>query len=277
MDEAGELRLRFTLAALLGVPVIAFSMVPRAGSSPPGSGSRWRLASVVVWVCGWPFHRAAVVNARHGASTMDTLVSMGVTVSYLWSLYALVFGEAGMIGMRHEFSLLPRPTTSGDIYLEVAVGVTVFLLLGRWLEARSKRSAGAALRSLLTLGAKDVSVLRDGVETRVPIGRLRVGERFLVRPGERIATDGLVVEGSSAVDALDGHRRVGAGRGRRGRFRRRRDGQRRWPAGRRGVVGRRGHAARADGAARRAGPGGQGCRCNGWRTGCRPCSSRSSC
>ncbi|SDL62039.1 Cu+-exporting ATPase [Lentzea albidocapillata subsp. violacea] len=158
------------------------------------------LASVVVWVGGWPFHRAAFVNARHGASTMDTLVSMGVTVSYLWSLYALVFGEAGVIGMRHEFSLLPRPTTSGDIYLEVAVGVTVFLLLGRWLEARSKRSAGAALRSLLALGAKDVAVLRDGVETRVPIGRLRVGERFVVRPGERIATDGLVVDGSSAVD-----------------------------------------------------------------------------
>ncbi|RDI29909.1 heavy metal translocating P-type ATPase [Lentzea flaviverrucosa] len=199
VDEAGELRLRVTLAAVLGVPVIAFSMVP-AWQFPTWQWVSLALASVVVWVCGWPFHRAAFVNARHGASTMDTLVSMGVTVSYLWSLYALVFGEAGVIGMRHEFSLLPRPTTSGDIYLEVAVGVTVFLLLGRWLEARSKRSAGAALRSLLALGAKDVAVLRDGAETRVPVGQLRVGERFVVRPGERIATDGLVVDGSSAVD-----------------------------------------------------------------------------
>ncbi|GAA3638022.1 Cu+-exporting ATPase [Lentzea atacamensis] len=198
-DEAGELRLRFGLAAALGVPVIAFSMIP-ALQFPTWQWVSLALASVVVWVCGWPFHRAAAINARHGASTMDTLVSMGVTVSYLWSLYALVFGEAGMIGMRHEFSLLPRPTTSGDIYLEVAVGVTVFLLLGRWLEARSKRSAGAALRSLLALGAKDVSVLRDGVETRIPVAALQVGEQFVVRPGERIATDGLVVEGSSAVD-----------------------------------------------------------------------------
>ncbi|MGI5504206.1 heavy metal translocating P-type ATPase [Lentzea sp. CA-135723] len=199
VDEAGELRLRVVLAVALGVPVIAFSMVP-AWQFPTWQWVSLALASVVVWVCGWPFHRAAFVNARHGASTMDTLVSMGVTVSYLWSLYALVFGDAGAIGMRHEFSLLPRPTTSGDIYLEVAVGVTVFLLLGRWLEARSKRSAGAALRSLLALGAKDVAVLRDGVETRVPVGQLRVASRFVVRPGERIATDGLVVEGSSAVD-----------------------------------------------------------------------------
>ncbi|MCP2249826.1 heavy metal translocating P-type ATPase [Lentzea aerocolonigenes] len=199
VDEAGDLRLRFVLAAALGVPVIAFSMVP-AWQFPVWQWVSLALASVVVWVCGWPFHRAALVNARHGASTMDTLVSMGVTVSYLWSLFALVFGDAGMIGMRHEFSLLPRPVGSGDIYLEVAVGVTVFLLLGRWLEARSKRSAGAALRSLLALGAKDVAVLRDGVEIRVPVGHLRTGERFVVRPGERIATDGLVVEGSSAVD-----------------------------------------------------------------------------
>ncbi|MCX2948115.1 heavy metal translocating P-type ATPase [Lentzea sp. NEAU-D7] len=199
VDEAGELRLRVTLAAALGMPVIAFSMIP-AWQFPTWQWVSLALASVVVWVCGWPFHRAAFVNARHGASTMDTLVSMGVTVSYLWSLYALVFGEAGTVGMRHEFSLLPRLGTSGDIYLEVAVGVTVFLLLGRWLEARSKRSAGAALRSLLALGAKDVAVLRDGVETRVPIGRLRAGDRFVVRPGERVATDGLVVDGSSAVD-----------------------------------------------------------------------------
>ncbi|SDF61329.1 Cu+-exporting ATPase [Lentzea fradiae] len=201
-DESGELGLRFALAAVLGVPVIVVSMVP-ALQFPVWQWTALALASVVVWVCGWPFHRAAAVNARHGASTMDTLVSMGVTVSYLWSLYALVFGEAGTIGMRHEFSFF-RPaamSASGDIYLEVAVGVTVFLLLGRWLEARSKRSAGAAMRSLFALGAKDVAVLRDGVESRVPIAQLRVGERFVVRPGERIATDGAVVEGSSAVDS----------------------------------------------------------------------------
>ncbi|USX50457.1 cation-translocating P-type ATPase [Lentzea sp. HUAS12] len=198
-DEADELGLRVVLAAALGVPVIVFSMVP-AWQFPTWQWVSMVLASMVVLVCGWPFHRAAFVNARHGTTTMDTLVSMGVLVSYVWSLYALFFGEAGVIGMRHEFSLMPRPTTSGDIYLEVAVGVTVFVLLGRWLEARSKRSAGVALRALLALGAKDVAVLRDGVETRVPVGRLRVGSRFVVRPGERIATDGLVVEGSSAVD-----------------------------------------------------------------------------
>ncbi len=198
-DRAGELRDRVTVAAFLGAPVVALSMVP-AWQFPGWQWFSLALASTVVWVCGWPFHRAAAVNARHGASTMDTLVSMGVVVAYLWSLYALVFGEAGALGMTHGFSLVPRPSTTGDIYLEVAVGVTVFLLLGRWLEARSKRRAGAALRAMLELGAKDVSVLADGVETRVPVSRLKVGQRFVVRPGERIATDGLVVEGASAVD-----------------------------------------------------------------------------
>ncbi|GAA1347361.1 heavy metal translocating P-type ATPase [Saccharothrix algeriensis] len=197
--EAGELGERVAIAALLGAPVVVLSMVP-AWQFPGWQWFSLALAAVVVWVCGWPFHRAAAVNARHGASTMDTLVSMGVVVAFLWSLYALVFGEAGALGMRHGFSLVPRPSTTGDIYLEVAVGVTVFLLLGRWLEARSKRRAGSALRALLELGAKDVSVLEDGRETRVPIARLGVGRRFVVRPGERIATDGVVVEGSSAVD-----------------------------------------------------------------------------
>ncbi|MEV0676659.1 heavy metal translocating P-type ATPase [Actinosynnema sp. NPDC050436] len=198
-DPAGELGRRVAVAAGLGVPVIVLSMVP-AWQFPGWQWFALALASTVVWVCGWPFHRAAAVNARHGASTMDTLVSMGVVVAYLWSLYALVFGEAGALGMRHGFSLVPRPSTTGDIYLEVAVGVTVFLLLGRWLEARSKRRAGAALRAMLELGAKDVAVVEDGVETRVPVGELRVGRRFVIRPGERIATDGVVVEGSSAVD-----------------------------------------------------------------------------
>jgi Cu+-exporting ATPase len=198
-EETADLRLRFVIAAALGLPVITLSMIPPL-QFPVWQWFSLALAGVVVWVCGWPFHRAAAVNLRHGSSTMDTLVSMGVAVSYLWSLYALVLGEAGMPGMRHEFSLVPRPSSTADIYLEVAVGVTMFLLLGRWLEARSKRRAGAALRALLALGAKDVAVLRDGREHRIPVEQLRVGERFLVRPGERIATDGVVDEGSSAVD-----------------------------------------------------------------------------
>ncbi|GLZ31385.1 carbonate dehydratase [Lentzea sp. NBRC 105346] len=198
-EEPDDLGPRFGIAAFLGLPVIALAMVPPL-QFPAWQWVSLALASVVVWVCGWPFHRAAAVNLRHGSSTMDTLVSMGVTVAYLWSVYALVFGSAGMIGMTHRFSLVPRPSTSGDIYLEVAVGVTVFLLLGRWLESRSKRRAGAAVKALLQLGARDVSVLRDGVELRVAISQLHVGERFLVRPGERVATDGVVADGSSAVD-----------------------------------------------------------------------------
>ncbi|MEO6091125.1 MAG: copper-translocating P-type ATPase, partial [Umezawaea sp.] len=198
-DHGGDLGPRLAIALLLGVPVIVLSMVP-ALQFPAWQWLSLALASTVVWVCGWPFHRAAAVNLRHGSSTMDTLVSMGVLVSYLWSSYALLFGGAGVIGMTHEFSLVPRPSTTGDVYLEVAVGVTAFLLLGRWLEARSKRGAGAALRALLALGAKEVAVLRDGREVRVPVESLHVGERFAVRPGERIATDGLVADGTSAVD-----------------------------------------------------------------------------
>jgi Cu+-exporting ATPase len=198
-EHAGELGLRVLIAAFLGGPVIALSMIP-AWQFPAWQWFSLALSSVVVWVCGWPFHRAAAVNLRHGSSTMDTLVSMGVLVAYLWSLYALVFGGAGVIGMTHEFSLVPRPSTTGDVYLEVAVGVTTFLLLGRWLEARSKRSAGTALRALLALGAKEVAVLRDGREVRVPVESLRVNERFVVRPGERIATDGVITEGATAVD-----------------------------------------------------------------------------
>ncbi|WP_307869027.1 heavy metal translocating P-type ATPase [Umezawaea beigongshangensis] len=197
--ETEQLRLRVVVAAALGVPVVVLSMVP-ALQYPTWQWLALALSSVVVWVCGWPIHRAAAVNLRHGSSTMDTLVSMGVLVAYLWSVWALVFGEAGAVGMRHEFSVVPRQSTTGDVYLEVAVGVTVFLLLGRWLEARSKRRAGAALRALLALGAKDVAVLRDGREERVPVERLRVGDPFVVRPGERIAADGRVDEGTSAVD-----------------------------------------------------------------------------
>jgi Cu+-exporting ATPase len=152
----------------------------------------------------WPFHRAAIVTARHGAATMDTLVSVGVAAAYLWSLYALFLGSAGQPGMRMSFAWLASGRAgqggSGDTYLEVASGVTALILLGRYFEARAKRQSGAALRALLGLGAKDVAVLRDGAEIRVPVGQLVAGEQFVVRPGEKIAADGVVVSGSSAVD-----------------------------------------------------------------------------
>ena len=162
-------------------------------------------APVVVWG-GWQFHRAAALNLRHGAATMDTLVSLGTLAALAWSVYALFWGHAGMPGMTHAFELtVGRTDGSGVIYLEAAAGVTTFILAGRYAEVRSKRRAGAALRALLQLGAKDVAILREGphgpVEERVPASRLGVGDRFVVRPGEKIATDGVVEEGSSAVDA----------------------------------------------------------------------------
>jgi Cu+-exporting ATPase len=158
-------------------------------------------APVVVWGA-WPFHRAAWANLRHGSTTMDTLISLGTLAAFGWSLYALFLGTAGTPGMTHPFELkISRSDGSGNIYLEAATGVTTFLLAGRYVEARSKRRAGAALRALLELGAKEVSVLRGGQERRIPVGQLTVGDEFVVRPGEKIATDGLVVEGSSAVDA----------------------------------------------------------------------------
>ena len=158
-------------------------------------------APVVVWA-GRPFHAAAWANLKHGAATMDTLVSIGTLSAFLWSLYALFLGTAGEPGMRHGFELTVRPGDgAGNIYLEVAAGVTLFVLAGRYFEKRSKRTAGAALRALLELGAKDVAVLRDGTETRIPVDQLTVGDEFVVRPGEKVATDGIVVSGSSAVDA----------------------------------------------------------------------------
>lgn len=196
-----RLRLRLIVAAVLAIPVIALAM------AEPLQFPGWQWASlilatpVVTWAA-WPFHRAAFLNARHRAVTMDTLISVGVGAAYLWSLYALFFGTAGMWGMTHPFRFtIERGDGLGSIYLEVAAGVTMFLLLGRFLEQRSKRRAGAALRALGELGAKDVSVLRDGREERMPLERLRVGDAFVVRPGEKIATDGIVREGSSAVDA----------------------------------------------------------------------------
>ena len=196
-DESAPLRRRLLVSATLALPVLILSM------APPLQFRYWQwvalaLATPVVTWGAWPFHRAAWTNLRHRATTMDTLISLGVLAAYLWSLYALLFGDAGHPGMRMHFSF--AATGGDDLYLEVASAVTAFLLAGRYAEARAKRRSGAALRALLDLGAKDVALLRDGVETRVPIDRLGVGDEFVVRPGEKIATDGVVTEGSSAVD-----------------------------------------------------------------------------
>jgi Cu+-exporting ATPase len=206
-EEAGQdpelaaLRHRLVVSALLAAPVVLLAMVPALQFDNWQWLSLTLAAPVVVWG-GWPFHRAAVTNVRHGASTMDTLVSLGTLAAFGWSLWALFLGDAGMPGMRHGFDLtVSRDSASSTIYLEVAAGVTAFLLLGRYLEARAKRRAGAALRALMELGAKDVAVLRDGHEVRVPVAGLAVGDLFVVRPGEKIATDGVVDEGTSAVDA----------------------------------------------------------------------------
>ncbi|MEU6402251.1 heavy metal translocating P-type ATPase [Streptomyces sp. NPDC046985] len=195
------LRRRVIACAAPAVPVALLSMVPALQFA----GWQWLalvLASPVVLWGALPFHRAALTGARHGAATMDTLVSVGTLAAFGWSLWALFFGSAGMSGMHDAFRLTVARTDAGStIYLEVASGVVAFILLGRYLEARSKRRAGAALRALLHLGAKDVSVLRDGREVRIPVAKLAVGDLFTVRPGEKIAADGTVVEGASSVDA----------------------------------------------------------------------------
>ncbi|MFD9794911.1 heavy metal translocating P-type ATPase [Streptomyces sp. NPDC059070] len=194
------LRQRLLVSALLSAPVVLLAMVPSLQFDNWQWLSLTLAAPVVVWG-GLPFHRATWTNLSHGTATMDTLVSIGTLTAFLWSVWALFFGDAGMTGMRHGFDLtVGRENGSSSIYLEVAAGVVTFILLGRYLEARSKRKAGAALRALLELGAKDVAVLRGGTEVRVPVGELRVGDRFVVRPGETVATDGTVVEGASAVD-----------------------------------------------------------------------------
>ncbi|MFG2879237.1 heavy metal translocating P-type ATPase [Streptomyces sp. NPDC048337] len=195
------LRQRLLVSVTLALPVVLLSMVPALQFDNWQWLSLTLAAPVVVWG-GLPFHKAAWTNARHGAATMDTLVSVGTLAAFVWSLWALFFGHAGMPGMRHGFDFaISRTDGSSAIYLEVAAGVIGFILLGRYLEARSKRKAGAALRALMELGAKDVAVLRAGREVRIPVSALAVGDRFVVRPGEKIATDGTVVEGSSAVDA----------------------------------------------------------------------------
>ncbi|UXA07294.1 heavy metal translocating P-type ATPase [Mycobacterium sp. SMC-2] len=199
--ELTALRTRLVTSAVLATPVIAMAMIPALQFRYWQWASLVLAAPVVVWG-GRPFHTAAWANLRHGAATMDTLVSIGTLSAFLWSLYALFLGTAGEPGMRDGFELTVRPSDgAGNIYLEVAAGVTLFVLAGRYFEKRSKRTAGAALRALLELGAKDVAVLRDGAETRIPVDRLAVGDEFVVRPGEKVATDGIVVSGSSAVDA----------------------------------------------------------------------------
>ncbi|MFD2414904.1 heavy metal translocating P-type ATPase [Amycolatopsis pigmentata] len=201
-DEDGTLstvQARLIGAAVLSTPVIAMAMVPALQFRNWQWLSLMLTAPVVLWAA-WPFHRAAVVNLRHCAASMDTLISIGTLAAFGWSVYALFFGHAGMPGTRHTFSLTIQPATD-SLYLEVAAGVTTFILTGRFFEARAKRRAGAALRALLALGAKDVTVLRGGEERDIPIEHLLVDEVFVVRPGEKIATDGVVEEGNSAVDA----------------------------------------------------------------------------
>ncbi len=199
--EVTSLRRRLLVSVVLTVPVVLLAMVR------PLQFDNWQwlaltlAAPVVVWGA-LPFHRAAWSNARHAAATMDTLISVGVLAAFGWSLYALFLGGAGDPGMRMTFRLIPeRGSGADEIYLEVAAAVTVFILAGRYFEARAKKRSGAALRALLEMGAKDVSVRRDGSEVRIPVDQLTVGDEFVVRPGEKIAADGQVVEGSSAVDA----------------------------------------------------------------------------
>ncbi|MFI2026687.1 heavy metal translocating P-type ATPase [Streptomyces buecherae] len=200
-DPLTPLRQRLITAVVLAIPVIAMAMVP-AWQFENWQWLSLTLAAPVVTYAAWPFHRAAFTNARHGAATMDTLISVGTGAAFLWSVWALFFGTAGTPGMTHGFELtIERTDGSGNIYLEAAAGVTAFILAGRYFEGRSKRKAGAALRALISLGAKEVTVVRGEREERVAIEDLAVGDHFVVRPGEKIATDGVVVEGSSAVDA----------------------------------------------------------------------------
>ncbi|MGN8049052.1 heavy metal translocating P-type ATPase [Curtobacterium sp. 22159] len=202
-DPAAPLRQRLVVSAVLAVPVVALSMVPVLQFP----NWQWLALALAAPVAVWgalPFHRAAWVNARHGAATMDTLVSVGVLAAFGWSLYALFLGDAGMTGMHMTFSWFATDPEASDLYLEVASAVTVFILAGRYMEARAKQQSGAALRALLELGAKDATVLRESsgtaTEVRVPAASLVVGDVVVVRPGERIPSDGTVRDGSSAVD-----------------------------------------------------------------------------
>ena len=200
-DPTAALRQRLIISTVLAVPVVVLSMIPAIQFDNWQWLALTLAAPVAVWGA-WPFHRAAWVNARHGGATMDTLISVGVLAALGWSLYPLFFGTAGHTGMRMSFHFLAEPGSgANEIYLEVAAAVTVFILAGRYIEARAKRASGAALQALLELGAKDAVLLRNGFEARVSVGALVPGDRFVVRPGEKIATDGIVVNGASAVDA----------------------------------------------------------------------------
>ncbi|KUF07381.1 cation-translocating P-type ATPase [Leucobacter sp. G161] len=199
--ELTSLRHRLIGSVILTVPVIAMAMIPALQFTYWQWASLALAAPVIVWAA-WPFHKAAWTNLKHGAATMDTLISMGTSAAFLWSLYALFLGTAGVPGMTHPFEFTLAPSDgAANIYLEVGAGVTMFILAGRYFEKRSQKQAGAALRALLELGAKEVAVLRGGVETKIPVEDLQVGDEFVVRPGEKIATDGVVVSGTSAVDA----------------------------------------------------------------------------
>jgi Cu+-exporting ATPase len=199
--ELTALRDRLVVAAVLGIPVLLVSMI----NTLQFTNWQWltfTMASPVVLWAAYPFHRAAWKNLRHGAATMDTLISVGTLAAFSWSVYALFWGEAGIPGMKMGFTLgLERGAGQSELYFEVACVVVMFILAGRYFEARAKRTSGAALRALLNLGAKDVAILRDGHEVRIPIGELVVGDRFVVRPGEKVATDGTIEEGTSAIDA----------------------------------------------------------------------------
>ena len=198
--ELDALRRRLLVTTAMSVPVIAMSMVPVL-QFPGWQWLSLLLSVAVVGWGGWPFHRATLINLRHAQATMDTLISLGTVAALGWSAYAMFTGAAGEIGFRHDFELrLARHDGTANIYLEAAVGITTFVLAGRFAEVRAKRRAGAALRALLELGARDVTVLRDGAERRIGIDSLLVGDRFVVRPGEKIATDGTIVSGLSALD-----------------------------------------------------------------------------
>jgi Cu+-exporting ATPase len=199
-QELRQLRRRLMICAVLSLPVIMISMVP-AWQFPWWQWVSFALAGVVVTWGAWPFHRATLLNLQHGNATMDTLISIGTLAAFGWSAYALLFGAAGEIGFTHPFEFrLVRHAPTANLYLEAAVGITTFILLGRYLEARAKRRSGAAVRALLDLAPSEVTLLTADGETVVDISQLHVGDRFVVRPGERVATDGVIVSGHSALD-----------------------------------------------------------------------------
>jgi P-type Cu+ transporter len=200
-QELRQLRRRLIICAVLSLPVIMIAMVP-AWQFPWWQWVSFALAAVVVTWGAWPFHRATLLNLRHGSATMDTLISIGTLAAFGWSAYALLFGAAGEIGFTHPFELrLVRHAPTANLYLEAAVGITLFILLGRYLEARAKRRSGAAVRALLELAPSEVTLLTTSGETVVEVSRLHVADRFVVRPGERVATDGVIISGHSALDA----------------------------------------------------------------------------